>query len=54
MVTAMTPQGTQLLSHLQKQHSSQFFHDLVPLLEDFTSSITGDSPPATLPTFLRD
>lgn len=54
MVTAMTPQGTQLLSHLQKQHSDQFFDDLVPLLEDFTASITGDSPPATLPTFLRD
>ena len=44
MVTAMTPQGTALLSHLQKQHSDQFFDELIPLLDDFTDSTTRNFP----------
>ena len=41
MVTAMTPQGNRLLSHLQHPDSETFLVDLVPLLDEFTVSITG-------------
>jgi len=44
MVTAMTPQGTTLLAHLQKEHSNQFFDELIPLLDDFTDSSSGNIP----------
>ena len=41
MVAAMTPQGTRLLSHLENTASPTFLTDLIPLLDDFTLSITG-------------
>ena len=41
MVAAMTPQGNALLNHLKNPQSETFFSDLVPLLDQFTLSVTG-------------
>jgi len=43
MVAAMTPQGNHLMAHLQNRDSETFYTDLVPLLDQFTASITGIS-----------
>jgi hypothetical protein len=43
MATAMTPQGNRLFEYLQNPGSDSFFADLVPLLEEFTASVTGTS-----------
>ena len=43
MVAAMTPQGNRLMAHLQDTESPNFLPDLIPLLDQFTASITGTS-----------
>jgi hypothetical protein len=42
MVSAMTPQGARLMAHLQRPGADTFHSDLVPLLDHFTASVTGN------------
>lgn len=41
MVASMTAQGSRLYAFLQNPRSDTFFANLVPLLDEFTVSITG-------------